>query len=484
MPRVIVIHWESGTLRATVVHPTSGRAEVEAVVTVPCNGGDDDAVGRKLAEGLEHFSPSRSRVVVSVGRQALVWQHLSLPPCPDEDLPDLVRMQSDYNHSSSDDPTGLDFLPLVGDAQTPHRVWSVSLGQAQLSKLRRVLHAAELKFERLVPLALGWTAWASHSNAAEKREATIWIAPQGAEPTIWATVGGRVVLFRQVQLPHEDAAALAAAVAKELRRTILAFSQEQPQSGDPQVQLVGDRWEDLAHLADELQTKLQRKVQAIKAETAVSGVGQDGDVEVSLPVLGIALDEAAGNAPLIDLLHPRRRPPPRTSRRTYALAAAAAASLAALVGWQGYANLQAPLAAAEAAQAEVKVLQQSSDAMREYEQRAGSIRGWLANSVNLLDELEVISNHVRPEPLDAESFPADDDVVVGKVVLQNRQFTIDALAKENRDVQPLEYRLRDGIHRVQRGKTEPSDALPGYPLAFQSIVEVTDAFGSGEASEP
>jgi hypothetical protein len=75
-------------------------------------------------------------------------------------------------------------------------------------------------------------------------------------------------------------------------------------------------------------------------------------------------------------------------------------------------------------------------------------------------------------------------VVIGKVVLQNRQFTIDAMAKENRVVQPLEYRLRDGIHRVQRGKTERSEAVPGYPLAFQSIVEVTDAAPAEEATEP
>jgi hypothetical protein len=484
MSRVIVIHWEPGTLRATVVHPTSGRAEVEAVMEVPWDDGDDDAVGRKLAEVLDRYSPSRARVVVSVSRQALAWQHLSLPPCPDEDLPDLVRLQSDYNHSSSGDLVGLDFLPLSGDAQMPHRVWAISLSQARLTKLHRMLRAAELKNECLVPLALGWAAWARHSAAAEKQKATIWVAPQGAEPTIWATVGGRVVLFRQVQLPRDDAAVLAAAVANELRRTLLAFSQEQPQAGDPRVQLVGDRWEVLAQLADELGTKLQRKVQAVKAETAVAGLGQDGASEVSLPTLGLALDEAAGNAPLVDLLHPRRRPPPRTSRRTYALAATAAASLAALVGWQGYANLQAPLTAAETAQAEIQLLQRSSDAMREYEQRASSIRGWLANSVNLLDELGVLSNHVRPEPLNAESFPADDDVVVGKVVLQNRQFTIDALAKENRDVQPLENRLRDGVHRVQRGKTEPSDALPGYPLAFQSIVDVTDAAASGEATEP
>ena len=80
---------------------------------------------------------------------------------------------------------------------------------------------------------------------------------------------------------------------------------------------------------------------------------------------------------------------------------------------------------------------------------------------------------MRPEPLDSEEFLVDDDIVLAKVVLQNKQFVIDALTKENSDVGPVEIRLRDGVHRVRRGKTERSDALADYPWFFQSIVDVT-----------
>ncbi len=470
MSRVIVIRWEPGTLRAAVVRAQSGRAEVLGVVSVPWDGADSSAdavAGRKLAEGLAPILPSRAPVIVAVGREGLDWQHLSLPPCPDEDLPDLVRMQADYNHSASDDSAGLDYLPLAGDAETPHRVWAISVGAAQLAKLHRVIRKAELKIDRLVPLALGWHAWAKHSVAAGKQPATISVAPHREESTIWATVGERVVMFRQVHLPHDDALARTTALTSELRRTLLAFVQEQPDAGTPSLQLVGDDGDDLARLADELSAKLEYEVEVVSAE-----MQQSAGEQVSLPMLGLALDEAAGQAPLVDLLHPRRRPAPRTGRRTYALAAAAAISLVALIGWQGHAKLQAPLDAAVVAQAEIDLLEESSDSNRDREQRAASIRGWLTNSVNLLSELQILSTHVRPEPLDAEDFPVDDDIVLAKVVLQNKQFVIDALAKENADVQPVEYRLRDVVHRVRRGKTERSEALPGYPLSFQSIVDV------------
>ena len=479
MSRVIVIRWGPHALRGVVVRAQSGRAEVLAVVTVPwdadadggTDGGADAGAGRKLAEGLAPFSPGRATVIVAVAREYLNWQHLSLPPCPVEDLPDLVRLQADHNHSASDDLAGLDFLPLSGDTETPHLVWAISISPAQLTRLRRVMRAAELKIDRLVPLTLGWHAWTKHSVAASKQRATIFVAPQGKEPTIWATLGKRVVLFRQVHLPHDDATAHSTAVTGETRRTLLAFAQEHPEAGEVSLQLVGESGEDLARLADELSAKLGHKVEAIPAKKSAT-MPQDSDEQVSLPLLGLALDEAAGQAPLVDLLHPRRRPAPRTGRRTYALAAAAAVSLVALIGWQGYANLQAPLDAAAVAQAQIDLLEESSDSNRDKEQQAASIREWLDNSVNLLSELRTLSNHVRPEPLDSEEFPVDDDIVLAKVVLLNKQFVIDALAKENSDVQPVEYRLRDGVHRVRRGKTEQSDALPDYPWSFQSIVDV------------
>jgi hypothetical protein len=326
-----------------------------------------------------------------------------------------------------------------------------------------------------VPLAMGWPAWTKHSPAGNQQQAAIFVAPQGEEPTIWATVGRQIVLFRQVHLPADDDSARATALTAELRRTLLAFVQEQPDAGPPTIALVGHGGADLVGLADELSTQLGHQVEAVQAE-----VPAHKDEPSSLPALGLALEEAAGNSPPVDLLDPRRRPAPLTGRRTYILAAAAAISLVTLIGLQGYQRLQAPLDAVDRAQAEIDLLAESSETNRLREERAASIRTWQSNSVNLLGELRTISNHVRPEPLDAEEFPADDDVVLAKLVLINKQFVIDALAKENADVRPVEYRLREGDYRVQRGKLGPSTALSGYPLSFQSIVDV----GPEGATEP
>ena len=470
MSRVIVIECQRAALHAVIFRPHAGRVDVETVAGVPWDG-EPATVGQQLGERLADFAPSHARVLVAVGRELLEWQNLSLPPCPEEDLPDVIRLQTDYHYSSAEDSTGLDYLPLTGGEETPHRVWAISLPQQQLNRLHQVLHGAGLRADRIVPLALGWPAWANRNVAGESQQAAIFVAPQGEEPSIWATVKGRVVMFRQLQLPQGNGQAFDAAVTGELRRTRLALSQEQPDAGEMTIQLLGDDPADLARLAEEISRKLQCRVEIVPQNTSV--VLPDSADKVSLPAIGLALDEAAGNATRVDLLHPHRRPVKKTSRRTYALAAAAALSLAALVVWQGYRSLQAPINAAARMQAEIELLEESSEELREAEQAVAAIRDWLAGSVNLLDEIRIISTHVRPKPLTAESFPAGDDIVVSKVVLQNRQFEINALAKENTDMQPVEYRLRDGKHRVRRGKTEKSDELSAYPVSFQAIIDVS-----------
>jgi len=477
MSRVIVIRWNSDSLRATVIRAQSASAEVLSEFTIPWDIEAEEGehgVARQLADGLASFSSGRVAVVLAVGRELLDWQHLSLPPCPVEDLPEMVRLQADYSHSASDSVTGLDFLPLVGDVDSPHRVWAISLSAPLLAKLRRVMHTAELSMARLVPLSLGWPAWVKHSMEGGNRQASIFIAPQGEEPLIWATVGKQIVMFRQVHLPDHDESARTTALTVDLRRTLLAFNQDHAEAGAPVLKLVGNDRDELLHQSDVLSTQLGQQVEAVAPEIPSGKEGQG-----SLPVLGLALDEAAGQVPLIDLLHPRRPPAPRTGRRTYVLAAVAAASLAVLIGLIGYERLQAPLDAAALAQAEIDLLEESSDRNRTFEQQATSVRNWLSSSVNLLDELQTLSLHVRPEPLDAEEFPVDDDIVLAKITLQGKQFVIDALAKENSDVQPVEYRLRDGSHRVRRGKTEQSEAQPGYPLSFQAIVDVDPGEATG-----
>ena len=60
--------------------------------------------------------------------------------------------------------------------------------------------------------------------------------------------------------------------------------------------------------------------------------------------------------------------------------------------------------------------------------------------MNLLTEFEYLSQQLRPEPLDSEKLNAEEDFVISKLVVANRKLTIDASAKANSSLAPVERR--------------------------------------------
>ena len=471
MSAVIAIHWTESALHYVVL-AQQGQIQASGSVAVAPET-EPLALGPRLAEALAPYSPARAKVIVAVDRNALEWQHLSLPPCPSDELPELVRMQSDRDLNSSDKDLGFDFLPLVGDEQTPYQVLTVTLTPSELTTINEVFRAANLSLEHLVPLAVGWPAITQQATPCVNLGTNIFIGLQANEATLWATRSEHVVLFRQFQLPSTaDPADLAPAIGSELRRTLLVLSQH-PDRSTPKVSLVGNSSDQLSGLANTLNDQLEVTVQTLEVVTQHPNL--DSSATTTLPLVGLANAVALGNQPLVDLLHPRRSPQKQIDVRTYALAATAGALLLALFGWLSYAKLQAPLHQAEADRAELTLLEEPLDALKEDEQQAASIRDWKAEAPNFLIHLQQISQCLRPKALDAEDFSVDQDVVLDKLQLDKRELRLGALARNSKAVTPLEDRLRAVAYGAQRGKSDLSKTLKDYPWSFQSLVTITSA---------
>ncbi len=469
MPTAIALHWNEKSLHYAVAQD----GQIEAASSIPLEPNmSPEAIGQRLAESLAPYSSGRAKTIVALSRSKLQWQHLSLPPCPAEELPALVQLQAERDFNSNEDDLGFDFLPLAGDEQTPHEVLTVAVDAGELASIRQVCQAADLALERLVPLTTGWPALVNQASPGTKLGTQIYVALTATEATLWAIRIGQVVLLRQFQLAaSNEPATIASAVGSELRRTLLALSQH-ANNGPPAISLVGNQHLQLAELSKLLKEKLKVSVQPLDVTTQHPGLDIKGS---SPPLAGLAADESLGHRPLVDLLHPRRRPQANINVRTYALAGTAGILLLALVSWLGYTNLQAPLNQAATDQAELTLLEKPLDSLKNFEQRAETIRNWNAEVPNLLLHLEQVSRLIRPKTLDSENFADEHDVVLEKLSLEKRQLTFDALARNNRAVQPLEARLRKANYRSQRGKSDPSTSVPKYPWHFKSTIEITSA---------
>jgi len=280
-------------------------------------------------------------------------------------------------------------------------------------------------------------------------------------------------MLRELQMPPNCAESLQV----ELQRTLLAIHQTSFADGIESIRLLGSDSQQLAELSEPLRNGLEMPVEVVDLAQEISEITADSSSALSsavlLPMAGLALEEAAGVAPPVDLLHPRKRPNRNIAIRTYALAAAAMVALCMLLGWSGYSKLQAPLQAATHAETSLKQLEDELVELREETGQATDIRAWLAQSANLLDELDKLSESARPQPLDAEDFPVEQDVVLSRLNLDNRRLTFEAVARSTTSMWPFEQRVRNSGRDIQRDRVDRNDQLPEYPWQFKATLDLS-----------
>ena len=476
MSRAIVIQLSSQEIRAVVAREDGGALQIEAVVLVSIEGADLTGAERKFAAALEPHHPQRAKVLMAVPSPAIKWQYLSLPPCPPEDLPALVKLQLDWESSREEEAIGYDFLPFAGSQDKPQRVLGMIVNVSELARVRNFARITGLKLEHLVPLALGWPALGDALSTADSA-LQVFVAVQKKEATIWAVHARQLALLRQVQLAEDLACESAAlGIAAQLRRTLLSLSQEGVATDAAKIVLLGEPMFAVEELAVNLRGQFSQPVQTLKlpADLAVPTTGKSQPAEL-LPLLGISWQAVREQQPQFDFLHPRNPPEPKSNRRALVLAGVAAVLLAALMGWQGYANLNEPLWATEALVEELATLNQELEPLQAEERDAARIRDWLNASPNLLTELAALGEDWRPQPFDSPEFSLPSDGVLKRLDLTNKQLVLTGNVASAAAVQSLENRLRDNGHRVRREQSDPVTDGGQYPWQVQIVVDLVDA---------
>lgn len=480
MSHTLAIHWNQTSIDLAVVRHSVGRSKLESTHTQALDENSTPAeIGKHLKHLLSTHLSGRTKIVVAPGCDFFQWQNLSLPPCPLEDLPDLVHLQLMQEGASNGNQS--DFLPLTGDENTPNRVWSISARPSAMAELEKICSLADVKPDRIVPLCLGYPALERSRESSSSNSSTISIAVHPYESTLWAEAEDKVVLFRQLNLPeNSDIESLASALAGELRRSMLALGQELPTAESPTLQLIHSQLEKAQELQRVLSSQLETKVTLFEQPSSIEQVSLQKASH--LPLAGLALQESHGEAALVDLLNPRQRPAPPSRTRTYVLAAVAAACLLAFAGMAGYNSLQNPLQAAETARSKAAELEPKVTYYEKAELLAAEIETWQQNSVNLLTTLDKLSTMLRPEKLDAEDFALEDDTVLERFDLSGKQLVIQGVVREAARVLPIENALRKRVVRVQREQSEPDTDIPNYPWGYKFVVDLTDLKPIEEAS--
>lgn len=485
MSQAVVLRFESSRIMAVVARPGGPGVIVDAAVEVPLEEGGIGEIAGQLADALALHKAHRLPVVLAVSRDDLQWQSYEVPPAPAEELPDMVLMQAARDFSLPEDGVGVDFLPLSGSAEQSYRVLTIGMSRERLRQWLAVCDEAGLKVRRVTADCFGWPSLMRRQLAPPTKDAAgvdMGLAVAEGHAELWASQSGSLKLIRSVHLPSgATVEAMTPVLNSELRRTLLSLSQLDGQPSVERLQLYGDQ----SALAERLAESLPIVVDLAQVHSLIETPAEDLPLDLIdlAPLAALAADEGDGVAPPIDLLHPRRRPQPPSRIGIYGIAGGAAALLLALIGWRMYRNVVGPIEAADAARAQAEA---HSEVLAQYEDDQAAvdqIDRWLERSVDLLPELENLATRARVSPLDAEEFPAEQDIVVNRLEFDGRTTTVRALARETGAVQPFETRLRESNYRVDRGIVNPdAKALPPYNVSFEERLQKVDNATAGAGS--
>ncbi len=480
MPRYLALEWNDEEARVAVAASRAGRAAFEHAFVVDLRGGETaaeaspEAVGQRIAAALAARHLGRVGALVAVGRSDVELRRLSLPPAPDDELPELVRFQAMREFNVLGDDWPLDFIPLDEDPEQPRNVLAAAINPELVDKIGATCHAAGLKPARLVLRPCAAASLVCRRRPARPEQVRLLVDLLVDEADLTVVIGDRPAFLRRARLradPLTEAAA-AEVLLSEIRRTMVAAQNQLGVREMESVVLCGAGPQHQA-LAESIGRQLPVPLELVDP---FGDLEREGDLKRGLPdhphrfapLLGMLWDELEGAPPALDFLHPRRPPAPPSRRNTFAAAGLAVATLvflAILFALLQQHWLETEIQELETQQSAFKT--QLAEAAK-IERAVEEIDGWAAAGVGLLDEVRWLS----------ESLPDAQDAMItqltwtigaetGHMNLNGRARSVEALTELERRLQHDSERY---AHRlVGKSKSEDASRRP-YPVEFQSSL--------------
>ena len=480
MPRLLALEWNDDEARVAVATLRGGRMAFEHAFVVDLRSAEPDAetspaaVGERIAAALAARHVGRVGALAAVGRSDVELRRLSLPPAPDDELPELIRFQAmrEFNALGEDWP--LDFLPLDDDPEQPRNVLAAAIKPELVDQMMATCRAAGLKPARLVLRPCAAASLVCRHRPPKAGQVRLLVDLLVDEADLTVMIGDRAAFLRRARLRADPLAEAAAAevLLSEIRRTMVAA---QNQLGVPAIESVvlcgaGPQHEALAESIG------QQLPMPLELVDPFGDLRLEGDLKRGLPdrpdrfapLVGMLWDELEGAPHALDFLHPRRRPKPPSRRNTYALAGLAAVTLVFLVmvlGWYQRRSLDTSISDLETQQ---KDLEAELEEASKFEKAVGEIEQWTTAGVDLLEELRLLS----------DKLPDAEDAMLTQLTwnigIREGQFSLNGRARNVEALTKLERRLQEDTsshsRHLETDKKGDDPATRSYPVEFRSSL--------------
>jgi Tfp pilus assembly PilM family ATPase len=478
MPKYIALEWDLFEARIAVARFSGREVQIEDAFTVPVAPRESDStfadldVGGLLASALASRKLGGGDALVTIGRGHVELRVLTLPPAPDDELPDLVRFQAQGHFSALGDDWSLDFLPVSGRENEQRHVLAAGMSPRAIAQIQQACETAQLRPRKLILRSCAAASLLSRRGPSAGIRLIVDLPAVDADLTV--LMDGAVVFMRSVRLPGDKGSdEYAEALAGEIRRTTAAAHNQLGGRRVEEVVLFGVAAKD-EPLRAGLQASIGLPVQVCDPfeQLSVSPALRSRlpDPRGFAPLLGALLDEADERPHAIDFLHPRKRAEPPSRRRLVIGVAAALAAvmliLAATIVWQ-LAGLESDIRTLQQRSAE---LDPAVETAKKQVADVDAIDAWASGEVLWIDALAELS----------QRFPDAEAAIVSRFVAGTRrdgggEIVLDCGADEQDTIADLENSLRDAAHRVTGSGGQFDDRDAAYPWRFKERIVLSAA---------
>ncbi len=480
MSELLALDWETGTLRGVAVRTAGGESSLLGDFSVEwpeslAEVTDVAATTEQLKQCLAKLPSRPERVLTVLPRDAVVVRKLDLPDVPDNELPDLVRLQAATKLATPVDKLVLDYLPLPKSEDHPGRsVLLVTVEGDRLRNLNEALQEAGLEPVGCVTSATTVAELAARAAQVDAAGAATLIAYQhGPRMELSVLFRGRLIFAHAVRLPSESSRGHVQPLMAELSRVLVAARQVDHAAEIQNVLVIQDGATDELVL-QALRDRFPERVRQLDtAEIGrVVGLGMAEAARHSFPALGAVLAESGAQVPGIDFLRPRKAVVARDPRyKKYGTIAAAVAAVLLIAGWT-YASM---LGSRDDQIAGLEVELASLDKLLERPQTketldaADALDAWSLGTASPLETFGEFQTHLAgTDRLYFTSLRFSPETRDAVAHIRGSGF-----ARQRRDVEDLYQRLRDAGYRVRPQTVIPGSRRdPDYPFAFDLDVDV------------
>lgn len=469
MASIVALEHDRSGLRAAVVGEDGKILQLTQV--------DDDtlespaAIADALRAALPDVRWGRVRLVAVLSNNQVRCRLLKLPPAPDAELPDLVRMQAAREFATGEGQGVVDYVPLEGDATSPHSVLAATVSGEDLRRVRAIAEKLDADLQRVVARGAAAASLALRAFPTLQDGSHLLVAGAVDSLDLAVLQQGRPGLLRSTRIAGE---ADPQAFTSEARRTAAMATQQLGVRIDSTVYLGLDAPPSRSQPASlDLPLKLTQSF-GLPLEQAELAARLSG-------VIGAAIDQAEQTRPAFDFVNPRQPVRDTSSQRRRVIWGSALAALVLLAiggAWWRLSSLDKELSAARRLLSEERQATEQDEPIRT---RAATIDAWLETNFNWLEEIDRIGLKLRPKPLNSEDFPVAEDVYLRQFTALRFQLRDESggrielrtLARNASEFDEVEERLRDERRQVETSVGSVAAEAGEYTWETQTTLSVT-----------